>query len=121
MSKCKYEGVPIPGTVRQRRCEKNAKLDGWCAVHHPDAEAARRDASRREWEKEHQRRAWFSRDAWFPLVCAALDQERAKVEKLLRMARHDYECMADAGTYNDGPWPCTCGLSALLSGRGEGQ
>jgi hypothetical protein len=52
---CKYDGVPVGGmSVRSRRCENNAKLDGFCKTHHPDKIKSRRKKSEKRWEENHE-------------------------------------------------------------------
>ncbi len=38
------------GTFRGHQCAKRAVRDGFCAIHHPDAEKARRDKSSAQWQ-----------------------------------------------------------------------
>jgi hypothetical protein len=51
---CKYDGVPVGGmSVRSRRCENNAKLDGFCMTHHPDKVKLRHQKSAQLWKERH--------------------------------------------------------------------
>lgn len=38
----------------------------------------------------------------------------ASGEALRKYGAHAMDCMYDSSTYNDGPWPCTCGFSAAM-------
>jgi hypothetical protein len=51
---CKYDLVPVGGmSVRSRRCENNAKLDGFCMTHHPDKVKLRKQKSEIHWQETH--------------------------------------------------------------------
>jgi hypothetical protein len=51
---CKYDLVPVGGmSVRFRRCENNAKLDGFCMTHHPDKVKLRHQKSAQLWKERH--------------------------------------------------------------------
>jgi hypothetical protein len=51
---CKYDLVPVGGmSVRFRRCENNAKLDGFCMTHHPDKVKLRKQKSEIHWQERH--------------------------------------------------------------------
>jgi hypothetical protein len=51
-----------------------------------------------------------------PKCIAERDALRAALE---RYGKHDGDCLYDDSTYNDGPWPCTCGFSEALRGTGS--
>ncbi len=40
---------------------------------------------------------------------------RARMEALVGYVQHHFDCLKDESEYNDGPWPCTCALDALLA------
>lgn len=42
-----------PGSFSRRSCERAAKQDGFCSQHHPEAEKARSDKRRAEWESKY--------------------------------------------------------------------
>lgn len=49
-AKCRME-VPMKTEFpRWRQCKKAAVLDGWCAVHHPNAVKARREKTKARFE-----------------------------------------------------------------------
>jgi hypothetical protein len=51
---CKYDLVPFGGRpVNFRRCENNAKRDGFCMTHHPDRVKLRRLKSEQLWQERH--------------------------------------------------------------------
>lgn len=48
---CKARVWP-QGEYRSVGCSRKAKRDGFCGIHHPDAEKKRSDKSRATWEKQ---------------------------------------------------------------------
>ena len=53
---CK-ESVMRAGEWRATQCLRNAKQDGYCSQHHPDARAARDKASALKWEEDRKKTA----------------------------------------------------------------
>jgi hypothetical protein len=90
----------------------------------PDGPEAADEIERLQAEVEQQRlELGITEDA-----CGMLESEvkqlRAERDALRdafeRYGAHDLDCMYSDDTYNDGPWPCTCGFSDALAAR-EGK
>lgn len=71
---CKAGVTDNDRAAHYHQCGKRAVRDGWCATHHPDAEADRSRASQDRYEAETRRRAmgWYG-EQWLAALCKIRD------------------------------------------------
>jgi hypothetical protein len=82
------EAIWQPRAWGSSQCSKAAKRDGWCAIHHPDAKAARRNASVERYEeqqaKEKRQRIKWALDDLKEMGLSASAQH--EIQEILRGA-----------------------------------
>jgi hypothetical protein len=83
---CKYDSVPSRGKFHLfRRCENNAKLDGFCMTHHPDKVKLRHQKSAQLWKERHDNTRTVRLVTLRKLECriAELEAEPARLQEIL--------------------------------------
>lgn len=73
-TKCKAGVTDNDRTAYYHQCRKKAGRDGWCAAHHPDAVAARRQASSDRFDAQTRKLAlgWYG-ERFLAALCKIRD------------------------------------------------